>query len=71
MRLLPEMLYVRRVRDIIFFCLELVSFLSNTVLQLINRIRNIMLGAQGRVADMREVGWCIGDRPELLVEPAT
>lgn len=65
------MLYVRRVRDIIFFCLELVSFLSNTVLQLINRIRNIMLGAQGRVADMREVGWRIGDRPELLVEPAT
>ena len=71
MRLLPEVLNVRRICDIIFFVLEFFSFLPNALLKLIDRIGNTVFGAQVRVTDMRKVGWRIGDGPQLLVEPTT
>ena len=63
MRLLPEVLNVRRICDIIFFVLEFFSFLPNALLKLIDRIGNTVFGAQVRVTDMRKVGWRIGDGP--------
>ena len=71
MRLFPEVLDVRSVRNVTFFVLQFVSFLLNAVFQLIDRIRNTMRGAQGRIADMREVSRRVGDSSKLLVEPAT
>ena len=71
MRLFPEVLYIRSVRNVTFFVPQFVSFLLNAMFQLIDRIRNAMRGTQGLVADMREVSWRVGDSSKLLVEPAT
>ena len=73
-RLFPDVLNVRCVRDVTFFVLQFVSFLLNAVFQLIDWIRNTVRGTPGRIADMREVSWRVGevgDSPKLLVEPAT
>ena len=44
-RLFPEVLYVRSVRNVVFFAFQFVSFLPNALFQLIDRIRYTMRGA--------------------------